>query len=167
MKIAQSVGVSVEGEFGHVAGHEGGAIGTLPGYAQQLTDPAQATEFVERTGVDCLAVSVGTRHGFYTDEVRLDFARLAEIRHRVSVPLAIHGGSGLSDENFRGLIAHGASKINYYTGMAATAAQAARTELTDNPLLLHLPDVMLKVDDVVRKEVGHVLSVFGSAGQAS
>lgn len=165
VKIARAVGVSVEGEFGHVAGHEGGAVGVLPGGIQQLTDPDQAAEFCERTGVDCLAVSVGTKHGFYTDEPKLDFDRLAAIRTKVTVPLAIHGGSGLTDDDFRGLVAHGAAKINYYTGMAATAARAARAALTDNPSLLHLPDVMLKVNDAVREEISHVLTVFGGSGR--
>lgn len=164
VELARAIGVSVEGEFGHVAGHEGGATGVLPGGAMQLTDPAQAAAFVERTGVDCLAVSVGTKHGFYSGEIKLDLPRLAGIRDRVPVPLAIHGGSGLSDDDFRGLVAHGAAKINYYTGMAATAARAARAALDADPGLLHLPDVMLKVEEAVRDEVRHVFSVFGSEG---
>jgi fructose-bisphosphate aldolase class II len=165
VELARTVGVSVEGEFGHVAGHEGGAAGVLPGDAQQLTDPAQAAEFVERTGVDCLAVSVGTKHGFYSGEVRLDFARLAQIRDQIPIPLAIHGGSGLSDDDFRGLVAHGATKINYYTGLAATAARAVRSALEADPGLLHLPDALLKAEEAVVGEATHVLSVFGSAGR--
>ncbi|MGE5623416.1 MAG: class II fructose-bisphosphate aldolase, partial [Methanocella sp.] len=80
VELAGSVGVSVEGEIGHVAGHEGGAAGVLTGSEQLLTDPGEALEFVRQTGVDCLAVSVGTKHGFYSGEVRLDLERLSELR---------------------------------------------------------------------------------------
>jgi fructose-bisphosphate aldolase class II len=167
VELAGSVGVSVEGEIGHVAGHEGGAAGVLSSSDHQLTDAGEAAEFVKRTGVDCLAVSVGTKHGFYSGEVRLDFARLVELREQVPVPLAIHGGSGLTDEQFRGLVAHGASKINYYTGLAATAARAVRAALAADPGLLHLPDALLRAEQAVEAEVGHVLSVFGSRDRAA
>lgn len=167
VELAGSVGVSVEGEIGHVAGHEGGAAGVLSGAGQLLTDAGQAAQFVKQTGVDCLAVSVGTRHGFYSGGVSLDFARLAELRARIPVPLAIHGGSGLPDEDFRGLVTHGAAKINYYTNLAANATRAVRKALADDPALLHLPDALLQAEAAVEEEAAHVLEVFGSRGRAA
>ncbi|MGE5507340.1 MAG: class II fructose-bisphosphate aldolase [Chitinophagales bacterium] len=162
--LARPAGVSVEGELGHVAGHEGGAAGALSD--RRLTDPEQAREFVESTGVDCLAVSVGTKHGFYDEEVHLDFALLARLRGEVPVPLAIHGGSGLSDADFRALVSHGAAKINYYTGMAANAARTARSVFQRQPQLLHLPDLLREVEATVEAEASHVYEVLGSAGRA-
>ena len=79
------------------------------------TDPEVAGEFVEKTGVDCLAVAFGTTHGVYLTEPKLDLPRVAEIRDAAGVPLVMHGGSGVSDEDYRVAIENGICKVNDYT----------------------------------------------------
>ena len=113
VKYAHNKGVSVEGELGAVgnnkdAQHEG--VGP-----QSLTDPGMAAEFVERTGVDALAVSIGNAHGFYAKRPELDFDLLQAIRDRVDIPLVLHGGSGTPVEHLRKAISLGICKVNVAT----------------------------------------------------
>ena len=89
------------------------------------TSPEQARDFVSRTGVDALAVAVGTAHGAYRFPPRLDFERISRIREAVDCPLVLHGGSGLSDADFREAIRRGVAKINIFTDVNAAAARAA------------------------------------------
>lgn len=98
VKIAHSIGVTVEGELGHVGDNEGS--GKLARPSDYYTDPAVAADFVERTHVDALAIAVGNAHGDYKFPPKLDFERISEIASAVDVPLVLHGGSGLSDEDF-------------------------------------------------------------------
>jgi ketose-bisphosphate aldolase len=110
VELAHAAGVSVEGELGHVAhNEEGGDISRF------YTRPEDASRFVEATGVDALAVAVGTAHGFYKGEVRLDFERLEQIRDAVGdrAALVLHGGSGVPDELMRRAVECGIRKINY------------------------------------------------------
>lgn len=121
-RIAHAVGVSVEAELGHVGdGPQYGAAGN-----QMLTDPDEAAAFVKETGVDCLAVAVGTAHGAYAGEPRIDFGRLKEIRRRVDVPLVLHGGSGTGEDNLKKAISLGISKINIGTNLFRGAFAAAQ-----------------------------------------
>ena len=119
---AHAVGVPVEGELGYVPGVEGEDAEKHPGEIRYTT-PEEAARFVEETGVDFLAVSIGTVHGRMRDAPQLDFARLAAINERLNMPLVIHGGTGLSDDQFRRLVANGVCKINYYTALADAAAR--------------------------------------------
>ena len=112
VEMAHAAGVSVEGELGHVAHNaEGGDI------TRFYTRPEDALRFVEATGVDALAVAIGTAHGFYKGEVRLDFERLAQIRDAVGerARLVLHGGSGVPDELMRRAVSSGIAKINFGT----------------------------------------------------
>jgi len=113
VKYAHNMGVSVEGELGAVgnnkdAQHEG--VGP-----QSLTDPDMAAEFVERTGVDALAVSIGNAHGFYAKRPELDFDLLKAIRDKVDIPLVLHGGSGTPVDHLQKAIALGICKVNVAT----------------------------------------------------
>lgn len=119
--MAHSCGVPVEGELGYVAGVEGEDAQKHPG-AVVYTSPQEAREFVRQTEVDFLAVSIGTVHGRMQGEPKLDLERLEAIRQAVDIPLVIHGGTGLSDEQFHALIARGVAKINYYTALSDAAA---------------------------------------------
>jgi len=110
---AHAKGVAVEGEIGHV-GAASASIESRPG-AGMLTDPHQARFFAEQTGVDCLAVSIGTAHGVYTFEPRIDFERLAQIRDQVPVPLVLHGSSCTGDENIARAVKLGIRKVNLFT----------------------------------------------------
>ncbi len=120
-KMAHAKGVSVEAELGHVGGGEGG---TDDGVEEMYTRVDQVTDFIERAGVDALAVAIGTAHGKYKTKPVLDIARLAEIYKVSSKPLVLHGGSGLSDDDFRNTIANGIRKVNICTEMCVAAREA-------------------------------------------
>jgi tagatose 1,6-diphosphate aldolase GatY/KbaY len=111
--LAHPAGVWVEAELGAVPGDEDVSIDAAP--AQAMTDPLEAADFVERTGVDALAVAVGNVHGLTTTPVSLDLERLAAIRDAVMVPLVLHGASGLPEEQLSGAIRCGVAKININT----------------------------------------------------
>lgn len=123
--MARACCVAVEGELGYVPGVEGEDAERHPGSAQYTT-AGEARDFVRLTGVDCLAVSVGTVHGRMQGKPRLDWGRLKEINAAVGVPLVIHGGTGLANEQFRKLATLGVAKINYYTALADAADEAIR-----------------------------------------
>lgn len=108
VKIAHTVGVSVESELGHV---EEGALYDVARDAG-LTDPSQAREYVARTGVDCLAVAVGTAHGTYAGTPHIDFERIVRIKEETGIPLVIHGASGTGDDNIRKACTMGINKVN-------------------------------------------------------
>lgn len=125
-KIAHSYGATIEAELGHVGDNpasDSASVGTVP--EEFYTSPEQARDFVERTGVDALAVAVGTAHGAYKFPPKLDFERITRIREATPVPLVLHGGSGLSDNDFREAVRRGIAKINIFTDVNAAAAKAA------------------------------------------
>ena len=127
--MAHGCGVPVEGELGYVAGVEGEDAEKHPGDLV-YTSPEEAARYVEHTGIDFLAVSIGTVHGRMRGEPQLDFDRLQSINQSLAIPLVIHGGTGLSDEQFRKLIERGVSKINYFTALADAAADQIRSNLS-------------------------------------
>ena len=107
-KIAHAAGLSVESELGHVAfGNE-----DIEVTSDMLTDPAQAEDYIRRTGIDCLAVAIGTAHGAYVGTPHLDFERLTAIKERIQFPLVLHGGSGTGDENIAKACRLGINKVN-------------------------------------------------------
>ena len=112
VRLAGAFGASVEAELGHVGGEEGNSDGSG---GSVYTKPEDAAYFAEMTGADALAVSIGTVHGRYREKPNLNIPLLEEIHRRVSIPLVLHGGSGLSDQDFKDCIAGGISKINIYT----------------------------------------------------
>jgi ketose-bisphosphate aldolase len=108
--IAHSKGITVEGEIGRIGQAD---ESTMEGSAvSALTNPADAVEYVRRTGVDILAVSIGNKHGFYKGEPKLDFKLLAEIHAKVSVPLVMHGGTGIPKKDIQRSIGLGIAKVN-------------------------------------------------------
>ncbi|HEX8151045.1 MAG TPA: class II fructose-bisphosphate aldolase [Pyrinomonadaceae bacterium] len=127
VELAHAAGVSVEGELGHVAhNQEGGDISRF------YTLPEDASRFVGETGVDALAVAVGTAHGFYKGEVRLDFGRLEQIRDAVGgrAALVLHGGSGVPDELLRRAVSCGIRKINFGTELKNAFTLAVKRSLS-------------------------------------
>ncbi len=123
-EFAHRLGMPLEGELGYVPGEEGRDAELHPGEIR-YTDPEEARAFVTETGCAWLAVSIGTVHGRFRGEPRLDFTRLRRLRETVGVPLVIHGGTGLSEDQFKELVRAGAHKINYYTALVELAGQAA------------------------------------------
>ena len=115
VRICHGMGVTVEGELGHVGDNEGG--GKLENPSDFYTEPGMAADFIQRTGVDSLAVAVGNAHGDYKFPPRLDFDRIETIAKATGLPLVLHGGSGLSDEDFRTAVKRGVCKVNIFTDL--------------------------------------------------
>jgi len=162
--MAHACGVPVEGELGYVAGAEGEDAEKHPGELV-FTAPDEAIAYVKQTGVDFLAVSVGTVHGRLRGTAQLDLERLAQINQQLGIPLVIHGGTGLSDAQFRELIANGVSKINYYTALADAAAEQIRhNSQHDNHC--GYTGLLKNVQQAISAEVGRCIELFGSANKA-
>lgn len=136
VEMCATVGVGVEGEIGHV----GFAYEETMG---EFTDPAEAKEFVEKTGVCCLAVLVGNAHGHYKKEPKLDIDRVKAIREACGVPLVLHGGSGIPDEQVKAAIANGIRKMNIGTDVCCAFAEGTK-EALDDPNRSLAPDVFMK-----------------------
>ena len=122
--------IPVEAELGKVGGKEDDLDG---GEGSAYTDPIEAKIFVERTGVSSLAVAIGTAHGLYKGEPKLDLERLSEIREVVSVPLVLHGGSGIPDETIIESIKRGICKVNYATELRIAYSEGVKKVLNENP----------------------------------
>ena len=158
--VVQAAGVfnvDVEAELGHVGANEVGS-----GDEGIYTQPEQARDFVERTGVDALAVAIGTAHGAYKEKPKLDIGRLSQIAHTVSTPLVLHGGSGLSDEDFKNCVANGICKVNIFTDINCAAARAAHDGYREGCGLTDLQD---GITQAVKEETMKKMRVFGSAGR--
>ncbi len=162
--MAHACGVPVEGELGYVPGVEGEDAERHPGKIA-YTSLEEAKDYVLQTGVDFLAISIGTVHGRMQGKPDLDFDRLKEINVNLGIPLVIHGGTGLSDEQFVQLIANGVSKINYYTALSDAAANQIRknTDLNGNASYTSLVD---STREAIAKETERCIHLWGSAGRA-
>jgi fructose-bisphosphate aldolase class II len=139
VQAAHVAGVSVEGELGAVGGSSV-ELGRSADFASSLTDPDLAQDFVQRTGVDVLAISFGNSHGIYQGPPHLDLELVRNISALVDVPLAMHGASGLVEESYGPIIDSGISKINYYTAMAREVSHRLRDWLAtagDEQLVYH------------------------------
>lgn len=125
--VARKYGVTIEAEIGKMAGitlNNEGVTENRKSDRSMYTDPAEAKDFVEKTGVDCLAASFGTVHGVYFSEPHLDFDLVRELSEQTGVPIVMHGGSGVSHEDYKKVIANGVRKINYYTYMDKAGGDA-------------------------------------------
>lgn len=163
--MAHSCGVPVEGELGYVAGVEGEDAERHPGEVR-YTEVSEAREYVERTGVDFLAVSIGTVHGRMKGEPRLDIERLAQINQALGIPLVIHGGTGLSDQQFQDLIANGVTKINYYTALADAAGKRIRDNAVKDANCGYT-GLVNGIIDAIQQECEQRIRQWGSAGKAA
>jgi len=163
--MAHGCGVPVIGELGYVAGMEGESAQQHPGESE-FTVPAEAKVYVERTGVDCLAVSIGTVQGRMKGRAKLDFHRLKQLNQAVNIPLVIHGGSGLNEDQFRRLTSLGVAKINYYTALSDVAAKTMRTQIKQNPNG-SFTELKTGVKEAIGAEVERCLRLWGSAGRAA
>lgn len=123
-------GIPVEAELGKVGGKEDGLDG---GEGSAYTDPQQAKEFAEKTGIDSLAIAIGTAHGLYQGEPKLDLERLSEIAEVVSIPLVLHGASGVPDETVKKAIARGICKVNYATELRIAYSEGVKEILAQAP----------------------------------
>ena len=131
VEYAHARGVQVEAELGRLGGREENI--NVTDYEASLTDPASATEFIEKTGIDSLAVAIGTAHGLYKGTPKLDYERLKEIKRMVDVPLVLHGASDVPDEMIEKAVSCGINKINIATDLKIAFANALRRYLVENP----------------------------------
>ncbi len=163
--MAHACGVPVEGELGYVPGVE---VEDAQRHHGEITykTVVEAKAYVEQTEVDFLAVSIGTVHGRMQGEAKLDFLRLQEINDTLGIPLVIHGGTGLSDEQFQQLIGCGVSKINYYTSLADIAGLRIRENAHNNPLNGYTA-LTTGVKDTISTEVERCMRLWGSANRAT
>ncbi|WP_054950836.1 tagatose bisphosphate family class II aldolase [Numidum massiliense] len=128
---AHAHGATVEAELGRLGGQEDDLVVDVAD--AYYTDPEAAQQFVEKTGIDSLAVAIGTAHGMYKAEPKLDFARLAAIREVVDVPLVLHGGSGIPHADVQTCIDMGCCKVNIATELKLPFAAALKQYLADHP----------------------------------
>ena len=152
VEVAKKTNASVEAEIGSMGAREGGGEGGESVY----TDPDAAKAFTEETGIDALACAFGTAHGLYTKKPQLDFERVEKINSMVSVPLVMHGGSGVSDEDFIRVIDLGIRKINYYTYMAKAAGTAV-SEMEDKTFFHDMEVVAI---EAMKENVKSAIKVF-------
>ncbi|MCL2367990.1 MAG: class II fructose-bisphosphate aldolase, partial [Oscillospiraceae bacterium] len=159
-KVAHAMGIPVEAELGKVGGKEDDLLVADGSY----TDPAEAAYFVAETGVDMFAPAIGTAHGFYVGEPKLDFDRLAEIQRRTDVPLVLHGGSGLTDEQVKRCISLGIAKVNYATELRHAATLAVREVLQDEAVF-DPKQFMGRAREAVEALCIQKITLCGSAGK--
>lgn len=162
--LAHQHGASIEAELGQISGTEDDLI--VAENDARMTDPAQAADFVAASGVDALAVCIGNVHGVYRGEPRLDFARLADIRQQVNVPLVLHGASGLHETHIREAIALGVCKFNVNTELRHAYLHTARTMLCESTNV-ELVDVMQAVTRAMQQIVAEKIRLFASSGKAA
>jgi len=162
VRICHGTGVTVEGELGHVGDNEG--AGKLENPSDYYTDPDVAADFVKRTGIDSLAVAVGNAHGDYKFPPKLDFERIETISGRTGLPLVLHGGSGLSDSDFRTAVQKGVCKVNIFTDIDKAGKAGIEEGLAAGAasMMALIPYEIAAMKRVVRNK----LELFGSAGQA-
>lgn len=156
-------GIAVEAELGKVGGKEDDLDG---GDGDLYTDPIEAKEFVERTGIDSLAIAIGTAHGMYKGEPKLDLERLSEIRKVVSVPLVLHGGSGIPDWKVQEAIKRGICKVNYATELRIAYTHGVNTYLKENPDAIDPKKYNKAGIDEVKKFVMEKIKVCGCENKA-
>ncbi len=171
VRLAHSVGVTVEAELGHIFSSN---IGVGEGSSEAVTadnckdvedvytNPDMAKDFVERTGVDALAIAFGTSHGIYTKKPVLDLNRIAAIKEKIDIPFVMHGGSGLSKEEFQTAIRNGVRKINYYTYMTLAGGKAVKEAMDrmngDDNIFFH--DIPLIAIQAMKQDVINAIHIF-------
>lgn len=164
VEIAHAVGVTVEGELGRIGGTEDDI--SVSDAEAFFTDPEEAKRFAEETGVDALAISIGTAHGRYKGEPRLDFERLKKIREITPCPIVLHGSSGVPDESIRKAIGLGVQKINIDTNIREAFVGAIREYLPDHPHEIDPRNVLKPAREATTAIIREKIRLFGSSNKA-
>lgn len=162
-RICHAVGVTVEGELGHVG--ENANMGKSVNPRDYYTDPDVAADFVKRTGVDALAVAVGNAHGDYKFLPELDFDRIRVIAGKTGLPLVLHGGSGLQDQDFRTAVRQGICKVNIYTDLNKAGKRGIEKGLQEGASTMQglIPYELTAMKEVAADKI----RLFGSSGQCA
>lgn len=159
VEMAHKYNVSIEAEIGKMAGitlNNEGITENRKSDRSNYTDPAEAKDFVEKTGVDCLACSFGTVHGEYFSEPNLDFDLVKELSDATGVPIVMHGGSGVSHEDYKKVIANGVRKINYFTYMDKAGGEGASAVCPTK----YFHDIAKAGQDAMQKDVESAMRCF-------
>ncbi len=159
VEIAHSRGATVEGEIGHV----GQASSEDNNATDMYTTPEEAEDFVKKTGVDALAVSIGTAHGAYKSKPCLDIERLKAIDAKIDTPLVLHGGSGLTDDDFRNTIKYGIDKVNIFTDLCLAGAKGVEEALDKGLDYLEMRNYKV---NKIKEAVIEKIKLFGSENKA-
>lgn len=154
--------IPVEAELGKVGGKEDDLDG---GEGNGYTDPLEAKEFVERTGIDSLAIAIGTAHGVYQGEPKVDVERLSEIKEMVSIPLVLHGTSGVPDETVSECVKRGICKVNYATDLRIAFSEGVNEVLGQNPETIDPKKYNAAAREHVKQYVKARMKNCGSAGR--
>lgn len=165
-QIAHSYGATIEAELGHVGDNESSAEGDskFADPTKYYTDPRMAKDFVKKTEVDALAIAVGTAHGAYTLPPKLDFERIKAIANTIDIPLVLHGGSGLTDADFKRVIQEGISKINIFTDINVAAVEAEFEKFSS--MKKGIIDLIPAAVEAVKQETIKKMKLFSSDGKA-
>ena len=164
VEYAHRFDATVEAELGRLGGQEDDLV--VESKDAMYTNPKQAKDFVERTGIDSLAVAIGTAHGLYHGEAKLDFDRLKEIREVVDVPLVLHGASDVPDELVKKAISLGICKVNVATDLKIPFSAAVKKYFIENPSANDPRKYMTPGKEAMKKIVAHKIMVCGSNGKA-
>jgi tagatose 1,6-diphosphate aldolase GatY/KbaY len=157
VEFCKPAGIPIEAELGRVGGKEDDLVGSADGY----TLPEEAAEFVKRTCVNSLAIGIGTAHGIYKIEPRLDVERLSAIRRLVEIPLVLHGASGLSDEAIHECIRRGICKVNFATELRIAFSNGVKRVLNDTPDVFDPKKYLAAGRDEVERLVQEKILVCG------
>lgn len=158
-KLVHQHGASIEAELGHVGANDHSAESHGSNDNSIYTDPMQAKYYIEQTNVDALAVAIGTAHGAYKSTPKLDINRLKEISTIVPTPLVLHGGSGLSDQDFKDCIRNGVSKINIFTDINNAGLEAIKNAYSTGK---GISDVSVLMKNAIRAATLKKMYLFGS-----
>ena len=159
VELAQKYGADVEAELGGISGDEAGI--STGATSAKLTDPDEAERFVAETSIGSLAASIGTAHGFYTEAPKIDFARIDAIHKRTGVPLVMHGGSGVSDEDYGKSISLGIRKVNYYSYMAKAGVDGVK-KLMASKDVKYFHELAVAAQDAMEQDVQQAITLFHS-----
>lgn len=164
LQVARPLNVSVEAELGKIGGTEDDI--TVSEREATFTDPDEAAYFVQETGIRSLAIAIGTAHGQYKGEPKLDFDRLTEIKKRIQIPIVLHGSSGVSDEALKEAIHRGVRKINIDTNLREAFTDGVREALTINPNEIDPRKILGPARERMMERVIEKIRIFGSQGKA-
>ncbi len=163
VEIAHMVGVTVEAELGKIGGTEDHI--TVSEKDATFTNPQEAKRFVEETGVDYLAIAVGTAHGVYEGEPKLDFDRIEEIRNIIDIPLVLHGSSGVPEASLKKAISLGVCKINIDTDIRASFARTVKEYLEKNPDQIDPRKILGPATETMKRTIMEKMEIFGSVNR--
>ncbi|MGQ9676615.1 MAG: class II fructose-1,6-bisphosphate aldolase [Chloroflexota bacterium] len=164
VEMGHAVGVSVEAELGRIGGVEDHL--NVSELEATMTDPKEARRFVELTGVDSLAVAVGTVHQMTTRTAQINFERISALREAAGIPLVLHGASGVPDEGVREAVARGICKINIATHLNKAFVEAVGQALAANPGVVDPRKILVRGKEAVKEGVREKIRLFGSNGRA-